>query len=1124
MRVWLTGTFAIEGADGAVPRDRLPGRQGRLLLAYLIIEHDRAVRRDELAELLWGDHPPATADKAIAVAISKLRALLTSCGLDGSQVLTNAFGCYQLTLPPGSWLDVEAATALAREAELALVAGQAETALRAAREAIELARRPFLPGEEGPWVADRRAALTSLLATALDTAAEAALRSADVPGAVIAAREAVALEPFREASHRQLMRAHALAGNRADALRAYERCRALLADELGVDPDPQTEAVYLDILRSAPAAEEHAAAERVAREPSLTPDRRIRRPSRTWFALGAAATAAIVAAAVLIATRQQAAEPPHAVAANSVVALDPASDRITADVGVGARPGDVVFAAGSLWVANLDDGTVSQVDPAGAALVRTVVIAGHLSHLSSDQGAVWVTTTAGAVSRLDTSFGTLSTIARVVDTHWLQNPAHPLAVHDATMWVVDPGGQLDRIDASNGRVLGRDLVGQDAAAIAVDDASAWVANTSDGTVTHIDRTDAVVATIPVGHGPTGVALGSGAVWVTDSFDNRVVRIDPRTDAVVASVPVGRGPGPIIVAGGSVWVGNVQSGSVSRIDPDTNRVTGTVRLGASPGGLAFADGHIWITAAPLAAPHPGGGVLRLDIAADPSSLDPALAADPIVWQLLYATCVKLLNYPDLPAPAGYVLRPEAAESVPRASPDGRTYRFVVRPGFRFAPPSNEPVTARTFADVLERVLNPATQSPGAQYVADIEGAAAYRAGRARRVSGIRVSGETLTVRLTAPAPDFPTRLSMPFFCAVPAGTPASPLTTSPPPGAGPYSISSYTPGQQIVLGTNRNYHGTRAQRFAEIVYSIGVGPDASLADVTSGRADYVPDSLPVSSYPRLEAKYGPGSAAARSGAQRFFVNASSGIRYLMLNTSRSLFASARLRRAVSYAIDRPALVEQEQRFLAAYNFGGGIATSAYLPPGFLGYPPQSPYPLDGPHLRIARRLAAGAHGVARLYTCNQAPCPEQAQIIKTDLAAIGIRVVIRMFPKPVMYAKIGDPSTPYDISTVGWVTDYPDPSEFLNAILDGRAITPTDNQNFALFDDARYNAAMRAAAQLSGPARFLTYGRLADEIARRAAPMVAYSTDSARDFFSARIGCQVYQPVYGMDLTAMCVRR
>ena len=91
--------------------------------------------RDELAEVLWGDALPATWEKALRVLMTKLRAVLEECGIDGSSALTSAFGCYRLSLPD-AWIDVDAAVeALERaEAELAvgdLVESRAQAAPRA---------------------------------------------------------------------------------------------------------------------------------------------------------------------------------------------------------------------------------------------------------------------------------------------------------------------------------------------------------------------------------------------------------------------------------------------------------------------------------------------------------------------------------------------------------------------------------------------------------------------------------------------------------------------------------------------------------------------------------------------------------------------------------------------------------------------------------------------------------------------------------------------------------------------------------------------------------------------------------------------------------------------------------
>ena len=87
--------------------------------------------------------------------------------------------------------------------------------------------------------------------------------------------------------------------------------------------------------------------------------------------------------------------------------------------------------------------------------------------------------------------------------------------------------------------------------------------------------------------------------------------------------------------------------------------------------------------------------------DEAALDTSTAA----YQIEYATCAKLLNYPDAPSPEGWPLRPEIAQAMPTVSPDGRTYRFIVRPGYRFSPPSDQVVTAATFRYSIERALSP-----------------------------------------------------------------------------------------------------------------------------------------------------------------------------------------------------------------------------------------------------------------------------------------------------------------------------------------------------------------------------------------------------------------------------------
>jgi ABC-type oligopeptide transport system substrate-binding subunit len=153
----------------------------------------------------------------------------------------------------------------------------------------------------------------------------------------------------------------------------------------------------------------------------------------------------------------------------------------------------------------------------------------------------------------------------------------------------------------------------------------------------------------------------------------------------------------------------------------------------------------------------------------------------------------------------------------------------------------------------------------------------------------------------------------------------------------------------------------------------------------------------------------------------------------------------------------------------------------------------------------------------LYTCNVAPCDEQAQIIKTDLAAIGLRVVVKAFPNDILFAKQATPGAPFDLAWNGWLPDYWDPDAFLNALLENGTFLPT-------FKDQAYRARLAAAARLAGPKRYLTYTRLDADLARHAAPFAAFGNLSTHDLFSARVGCHVFQPIYGIDLAGLCIRK
>ena len=259
--------------------------------------------RDELAEAIWGEKLPATWEKALRVLMTKLRRLLEECGIDGSTGLTSASGYYTLSLPPDTWIDVRAAARALEQAETALTAGDLDDARAQAETAVTLCRPTFLPGEEGPWVEEQRRDLRDVLLRALECLRDASLAAGEYRDAVRYATEITELEPFGESGYRSLMEAHAAAGNRAEALRVYERCRRLLAEELGAYPSPETDAIYRALLDPPAAGRAAEALDATSPEgPAASRPLRRRRPAVVAVALVVVAIVAAGTAIAVVAT------------------------------------------------------------------------------------------------------------------------------------------------------------------------------------------------------------------------------------------------------------------------------------------------------------------------------------------------------------------------------------------------------------------------------------------------------------------------------------------------------------------------------------------------------------------------------------------------------------------------------------------------------------------------------------------------------------------------------------------------------------------------------------------------------------------------------------------------------
>jgi DNA-binding SARP family transcriptional activator/tetratricopeptide (TPR) repeat protein len=244
-RIRLCGEL-VGTVRGRPLEQALRGRLGRLLFAYLVLNRERSVTRDELIDRLWDESPPSTAATTLSSLLSRMRSGLGADVLQGRTTL-------RLVLAPDAWIDVEAARTSVGEARAALEKERPADSFTHAREALGVLDQTLLVGVESSWLDDERRNLEELATQALECVAGAGarLRDSEAAEGERAARAVVERAPYRETGYRRLMEALESRGNVAEALRVYEQCRALLGEELGAAPGPELRALHQRLLSEA---------------------------------------------------------------------------------------------------------------------------------------------------------------------------------------------------------------------------------------------------------------------------------------------------------------------------------------------------------------------------------------------------------------------------------------------------------------------------------------------------------------------------------------------------------------------------------------------------------------------------------------------------------------------------------------------------------------------------------------------------------------------------------------------------------------------------------------------------------------------------------------------------------
>jgi ABC-type transport system substrate-binding protein len=516
------------------------------------------------------------------------------------------------------------------------------------------------------------------------------------------------------------------------------------------------------------------------------------------------------------------------------------------------------------------------------------------------------------------------------------------------------------------------------------------------------------------------------------------------------------------------------------------------------------------------PRPGGR-LTVSLYSPPLTLDPAVAWDvtdvPIV-QLVYQ---GLFRYAARGGAAGLELEPCLAESVPSIanggiSPDGRTITVGLRSGVRFHPPISRTVTAADFVYSIERMMDPegSHQAPAPEFYQGIAGASEFREGSAAHIAGLEALDE-LTLRFTLEAPDasFLAALTLDFCDVVPREWVErwSGDIIGRPLGSGPFVFDSWQ-SDRIDLVRNPVYWERGRPWLDGLTITLRHTPTTALYLLQSGEIDVIASNLAPGDADALLAD--PAWAPHVVSAPQFVSE------YLFLNTRMAPFDDVRVRRAVSWAIDR--------RRLADTVGGGGAPLLQFYPPGLPGHRAgDGYYGLDRERARALLAEAGYPQGFeTSLYTDNVHPDPEVTRLIADDLGRIGIDARVTALTRSTYASMRATPRT-LAMGTFGWAMDFPDPVNWVVPLCSPPDPTLPVNVNPSEWEAPGLPEMVRAAQTLTDRERRLeAFGRIQDYLMDQA-PYVTLYTQHRATVHTPRVGGCYIHPVYDVHLAELWLR-
>jgi peptide/nickel transport system substrate-binding protein len=519
----------------------------------------------------------------------------------------------------------------------------------------------------------------------------------------------------------------------------------------------------------------------------------------------------------------------------------------------------------------------------------------------------------------------------------------------------------------------------------------------------------------------------------------------------------------------------------------------------------------------------GGEITISQTSQPDYLDPALSYTVNGIEPLWLVYTPLLTYRHVEGPEGAELIPGLAEDLPEISSDGMTYTLTLRDGLKYSDGSD--VVASDFEHTIKRVLN--LESGGSAFYEIIEGAPEYleKGDPEGDISGIETDDQTgeITIQLTEADSSFSNVLAMWFAALVPGDTPFKNLTEDPPPGVGAYTITESVPNREFVMEKNPEFEALDIPDIPtgniDTITTVIIKDAAKQAqDVLDNELDRMQDPPPADLKPTV----------LEQASDRYEEHTTSSTYYFFMNLRTPPFDDPKVREAVNYGLDKPAL---------ARLFAGELAPGCtFLPPGFPGYDEEfdttgCPYgdPSQPPDIERAQQLIqeAGADGEqVTVYSNNDDPSDKVGQAYADMLNEIGLDAEVKILDGGVYFQTIGNEKTAPQTGFANWFADFPHPLNFY-FLVDGDSIQPTNNQNFGNVDDKQINDEIdRLSLETDTEAAAEDWAALDEYLISPPQSYIApYGHRKLATFFSERMDFEsaVFHPVYFDDYSSWSLK-